>query len=291
MVNQLKQILIWSLTTLFFHCAWFSGSAPEENLIKPQPVGGYEALSARIHYPKALREQQIEGTVLIRAHISQNGEVLETVVSSSLHPELDQIVSNAVKRTPFVPASRNGEAAAVWIAIPFVFALKDWQPNETPFISFEMIIHPDQAYKSYQVAFRGQLKDKLDRPLRIECLLPYNHEHAWVKNTTGTNIPSGLVTDDQGEWLVFEQNERQVSFGFDYHAMPGQPEPKFQYGFSLNYTLPDWTLAMVTSARNLRFDQESSRIMDNLDGSKRIEYDMQSLEAYEMRFLEITVEK
>lgn len=291
MAYQFKQFTIWSISVLLLvQCARFSKRDMNEELIKPVPVGGYEALSARIHYPKALREQNLEGTVLIRAHVSETGTVVETAITTSLHPDLDQIVSNAVKRTSFVPATRKGEPTAVWIAIPFVFALKDWQDHESPFSSFEMVVHPDAAYKSFEVAFHGRVKSEITRPLRIECLLPINHENAWVKTESGSVIPSSLVRDDQGEWLSFEQNETRVSFGFHYRPLFDQIGAKFLYGFTMNYPLPPWTLTMIHDAKNVKLRQIPTRTSVNPDGSQRYEYDLPDLEAYELRFLEISLE-
>jgi len=291
MAHNSKRILTWGIALILVcQCAWFKKDLVDDTLLKPTPIGGYESLSSRIHYPNHMREQGIEGAVEVRAHISETGEVVDVVVSTSLHPELDQIVTNAVKRTRFHPATRSGNPTDVWIAIPFIFALSDWQDDETPFTEFQMVVHPDPAYANFHVEMSGRIDNTIDLPVRLECLLPVNHANHWVKTSSGTAPQKGLVRDNRGEWLIVEVDNRGFSFGFDYHPIFEQENGKLQYGFALNHKLPEWTLAVIYGAQRVVFEQEPDRISDLKDGSKRFEYDMERLDAYETRYLEIALD-
>lgn len=292
MWKQITHVLVGvSAIILLMECSWFQKEVVDETLIKPVPVGGYEALSTRIYYPRELREQGIEGTIGIRAHISKDGDVIETIVGKSLHPDLNRIVTNAVKRTHFTPASRGGTPVDIWIDIPFVFALQDWQDRPTPFSRFEIIVHPDPAYQRFQVELKGRLVVDQTLPVRFECLLPVNYNNPWVKTGRGMIPQTGLVRDDQGEWLVFELNERDVDFGFQYLPISEQDNSKLQYRFALNQKLPKWTLSVVYDDQAVVFQKEPDRILEDGPGGRRIEYDLQRLDAYEPRYLEIGLEK
>lgn len=73
-------------------------------------------------YPPAARAQGITGTVLVQALVGKDGKVVETRVVKSV-ALLDSAAVEAVRRYEFVPAVVNGEAVAVWIALPVRFSL------------------------------------------------------------------------------------------------------------------------------------------------------------------------
>ncbi len=281
------RLVLLLMVGILSQCAWFQGESTDADIIKPRPVDGYEALRTRIHFPRDLREKGIEGSVTVDVLVSASGVVEQTRVSKTLNPQLDKIASNAIQRTAFTPATRDGEAMSVWISIPIVFALSEWEDKSSPFNSFEMIVRPDPAYESYTVEMHGVLKSTLVFPLRFECLLPFNAEKSWVK--TGSDSPpfTGIVRDESGEWLVFEVSDQNLSFGFDYGLSGVAATHKFSYKFALNQTLPDWQLAVIYGSQKVHFTQEPTRLVDLDEGSTRFEYDLESLDAYETRYLEI----
>jgi len=272
-------------------CAWFRGEKEPEALVKPIPEGGYASLSNRIHYPREVREANIEGTVAVNALISPTGVVLETRVVRPLHPELDRIVTNAIKRTPFIPATRGGRPEQVWISIPFVFALKDWADRSTPFNSFVMTIHPDPAYKHFQVEVTTSVKPGFVDPLRLECLLPFNATDPWVRTPTGKKMDHQIVRDDNGEWLIFQTSEPQVKFGFAYRSLSEVLDHKFIYEFTMNQSLPDWELHVIYGEQSVNFSQPPDRTEKLPDGATRFVYELEGQDVYESRFLEIDLQR
>ncbi len=279
------------LLLLFQQCAWLFGEKDSEGIVKPRPVGGYETLGSRIHYPRALREAGIEGTVTVNALISIEGQVKQTQVIEPLHPELDKIVTNAIKRTAFEPATRQGKPEEVWISIPFIFAFKDWASSETPFSTFSMTIHPDPAYKNFDVKIEGRLKDGLEWPQRFECLLPFNASNPWVQAGGNTTPISGVINDDKGEWLIFQVSNRDLSFGFTYKAMDEVYNQKFLYEFTMNHALPDWGLKVVYGSQTVNFTQTPDRMVTLKNGEAQFEYDFSEQDAYESRYLDIELQK
>jgi len=288
-LRRIVQLSIGIATLLLFlgHCAWFSGEKPDPIIIKPEPVGGYESISTRIYYPESVREQNIEGTVTVNAHISITGVVTETKIAKKLNSELDRIAANAIKRTTFKPALRDGQPEEVWIAIPIVFTLKEWQSRQSPFKDFTMIVRPDASYNNFDVEIKGFLKTAGDKPLHFECLLPINSEKTWVKTVSGELVETSSVRDESGEWLVFDIFEADLAMGFSYQSFAAQVEQKFRYKFVLNHPVPDWTLAVIYGDQDVHFTQDPSRISQESDGASRFEYDLEKLDAFEPRYLEI----
>lgn len=280
-------LAVISMLASLSNCAWFKGKPVESVLIKPQPIGGYDILGTRIHYPRTIREQGIEGTVIINAFVSETGQVTETRVVRKLNPDLDKIAANAVQRTLFYPALRDGIPEGIWISIPIVYALSDWQEKNSPFEAFEMIVRPNASYQIFDIEMRGSLKKDIEFPERFEVLLPFNSEKVWVKTSSGQTINSGKVRDESGEWLIFEANERQLTFGYKYRPIINQSAPKFDYIFTMNHPLPKWVLALIYSEQKIDLQQAPNRTLTLDDGAMRFEYDLESLDAYELRYLEI----
>ncbi len=279
------------LLLLVQQCAWICGDELASELIKPRPIDGYAALSTRVHYPKTIREAGIEGKVIVSALVSVEGQVRQTRITVSLNPELDQIVTNAIKRTRFEPATRKGKPEEVWISIPFVFAFNEWKSSKTPFTDFSMTIHPDPAYKNFEVEIMGQLKEGLEWPLRIECMLPFNATKPWVNRGDGKSPVTGIVRDDDGEWLIFQVSSRDLVFGFTYRTMEEILDHKFLYEFALNHPIPDWELKVVYGSQSVHFTQTPDRQIILESGETQFEYDFKAQDTYESRYLEIALQK
>lgn len=285
-----QRILAIALIVILSGCAWFRTEKPPGAIVKPTPVGGYEQLSARIYYPKAIRELGVEGSIVIKAYISQDGHVEETRVSQKLHPELDRIAENAVKRSLFNPATRDGEPLKVWIAIPVLFTMENWKDKESPFRSFEIIVYPEDSYQRFLVTISGKLRADLNFPVRFELLLPYNAEKAWLQKGNQQIHPE-RVTDENGEWLTFQVSETDFKLNFNYEPIAGTGDKQFHYKFMLNYAIPDWQLSMVYDSDQLIFRDEPDRVLDEGDGAHRYTYDLEPLDAYEARFLNVALQK
>lgn len=77
-------------------------------------------------YPFAARRNGMEGSVVLRAHVLEDGHCAEVkLTKSSGHDLLDNSALQTVKRWRFVPASRGGTAVASWVEIPIRFRLRD----------------------------------------------------------------------------------------------------------------------------------------------------------------------
>lgn len=74
-------------------------------------------------YPRQLLERRVEGTVIVRFVIDQNGRVLEDriQIERTAHPDFSKAAIDAVKTWTFEPGEVDGKAVSCWVrqAIPF----------------------------------------------------------------------------------------------------------------------------------------------------------------------------
>lgn len=90
----------------------------------PTPVGGYEAISKNLVYPRAARLSSTEGQVLIAALINEEGKVDSTRVIKSLGPMgCDEAAIEAIRKVKWNPALQRKKAVKVWVSIPVFFRL------------------------------------------------------------------------------------------------------------------------------------------------------------------------
>jgi len=91
----------------------------------PSPIGGYSAVQRNLRYPEIARRAGIEGRILVWVKINKLGTVVQTRIARSLGPNgIDQAAMNAISKTKWNPALRDGKAVAVWISVPVDFRLK-----------------------------------------------------------------------------------------------------------------------------------------------------------------------
>ena len=64
-------------------------------------------------YPEDARKEKVEGTVIVQAVIEKDGTVSAARVVKGLHPSLDRVSAETIRRWRFEPASLDGEPVAV----------------------------------------------------------------------------------------------------------------------------------------------------------------------------------
>jgi TonB family protein len=99
--------------------------------VEEMPVfpGGDEALIKFIFenttYPERAKENNIQGRVILRFCINENGSVSRVSILSGVDQDLDAEAVRVVKALPFfIPGKQDGKAVPVWYMIPITFTLK-----------------------------------------------------------------------------------------------------------------------------------------------------------------------
>lgn len=94
----------------------------------PQYPGGREALhnyiSSKIKYPTKCKKDRIEGKVIVRFLIEDNGSVKDVFIQKSVHPDLDKEAIRVVKSMPrWIPGKKNGSPVRAYYSVPVDFKL------------------------------------------------------------------------------------------------------------------------------------------------------------------------
>ena len=75
-------------------------------------------------YPRRSRQAGEEGRVVVEAHVSAHGTLIQAVVlHSSGHVRLDEAARNSLSKARFQPATRQGRPVEGRLRVPFVFSL------------------------------------------------------------------------------------------------------------------------------------------------------------------------
>ena len=87
-------------------------------------TGITEYLDVAVQYPDEARRGKIEGSVLVKFTVSEDGAVQNVAVQRSLHPSLDSEAVRAVRAMPnWTPAKSQGKPVPASMALPISFAL------------------------------------------------------------------------------------------------------------------------------------------------------------------------
>lgn len=92
--------------------------------VLPKPIGGIKAIYKKLSYPKEAKENEIEGTVVIRAFIDRDGEVLNAEVVEGIGYGCDESARLAVYYHRFKPGMQRGQRVKVQMDIPIEFKLE-----------------------------------------------------------------------------------------------------------------------------------------------------------------------
>lgn len=112
-------------------------SAPQEEEVKVHTIvevmptfpGGEPALlkyvNSNIKYPSISQEQDVQGVVLLRFVVLEDGRVGDVVVQKSLDKHCDAEAIRVVKTLPrFIPGKQQGKAVRVWFTLPIRFVIQ-----------------------------------------------------------------------------------------------------------------------------------------------------------------------
>ena len=102
----------------------FCLTAQEKELDKmPFPEGGMSAIAKNVKYPVSAKEAGIEGKVLVSATINETGEVVKTEVIQSVNDACDKSAVDAIIKTKWLPAQKDGKSVSTEVTIPIQFKL------------------------------------------------------------------------------------------------------------------------------------------------------------------------
>lgn len=96
----------------------------------PEFPGGNEALISNVYehlkYPQMEKDNHIQGKVIVRFIVNEDGSVSDATVVKKVSPGLDKEAVRVVKLLrPFVPGRQQGKAVRTYYHLPIVFELDE----------------------------------------------------------------------------------------------------------------------------------------------------------------------
>ena len=84
-------------------------------------VTNYTTVRERIGYPQLAKEAGINGSVIVRVLVNENGEYQKHKIISQAHPILGRKCETYISDLEFSPAIRDGRNVKFWTNVPFHF--------------------------------------------------------------------------------------------------------------------------------------------------------------------------
>ena len=89
----------------------------------PTPEKGIYSIAENVKYRNTAKEAGVEGKVLVQAMIDETGKVVETEIVRSVSKECDMAAVEAIKKTKWLPAEKDGEKVPAEVTVPIKFKL------------------------------------------------------------------------------------------------------------------------------------------------------------------------
>jgi len=97
--------------------------------VEQMPAPGYDLgdfLSKNISYPDSAREHNIEGRVIVKFVVNEEGQISDCKVTKSVNSYLDAEALRVVRAMPpWKPGKQNGKFVKVYYTLPIVYKLTD----------------------------------------------------------------------------------------------------------------------------------------------------------------------
>ncbi|MEL6133538.1 MAG: M56 family metallopeptidase [Bacteroidota bacterium] len=90
--------------------------------VQPEPLN-YREIQQAIGYPQSARDKNIQGTVVFRILIDEEGQYVKHQIVKSISPIFDEAIEAQITRMRFKPAMKDGQPVQFWVSIPFAFKL------------------------------------------------------------------------------------------------------------------------------------------------------------------------
>lgn len=134
LLSGLRLLLLLPLLLIMFAIATSCADQKDDDafvVVEQMPVypGGDEALlkyvAENTTYPKEAKDNNIQGRVIVRFKIKEDGTVSDASVIKGVDKSLDNEALRVVGLIPrFTPGKQNGVDVPVWYMIPVTFTLK-----------------------------------------------------------------------------------------------------------------------------------------------------------------------
>jgi TonB family protein len=219
MMHLERILLVWLLIApgLFFAQSPVEEGEVGPNdwvLLEKEPVPtNLNTLKGLIGYPPKAKEANIQGKVLLRVQINEQGNYVKHIVVKDPHPYLTDAVTSKIHNIKFVPGIQKGKPIKVWVTIPFDFKLLD---DPAPKLNLDSLPPPPKiTYHSLEEALEADPNNVIDLILNGKDLkafpmeiLNFKRLHALeLGDNALTAIPSEISSLKSLRYLGLSRNQ------------------------------------------------------------------------------------
>ena len=101
---------------------------PIYSYVEQMPTSGYDFqkyLKDNIHYPDSARAYNIQGRVIVKYIVNDDGSISDCTVVRGIDPYCDAEAVRVISNMPnWKPARQDSKAVRVWYTLPIVFRLE-----------------------------------------------------------------------------------------------------------------------------------------------------------------------
>ena len=101
------------------------GQYLEEVDTAPEILGGISELSKHIEYPKDAAKEGVQGTVIVKVWVNENGAIdnLDVANAGDVDERLQKSALEAVRQVDFKPGMQDGESVKCIVMVPVKYRL------------------------------------------------------------------------------------------------------------------------------------------------------------------------
>ncbi|MBI3125000.1 MAG: energy transducer TonB [Ignavibacteriales bacterium] len=146
-------------------------------------------------YPDAAKKTGITGKVFVKVLVDKFGNSKKAVVIRSDNKQFDEPSINAAMKSKFTPAVQGGKPVAVWIVLPYKFALDEGVENKSRLINVfecDSEVAVKEKYDTY-VSMKGLVSNSDGKPTndfkieKIESTIHVGEESVFLKLVQNKN--------------------------------------------------------------------------------------------------------
>ena len=90
----------------------------------PELIGSIRTIQEKIRYPEQARSRDVEGSVIVKFVVDEQGRVLDPVVERGLGFGCDEEALRVVRQARFKPGRQSGRPVKVQLSLTITFRLR-----------------------------------------------------------------------------------------------------------------------------------------------------------------------
>lgn len=156
--------------------------------------------AAKPEYPEAAKKAGIGGKAFVKVLVGKDGIPKKAVVIKSENEIFNQPAVDAAMKSKFTPAINKGEKIAVWVVLPYRFALDKKEKGESEI--FDSSEKAKENYNGFTSLYEGSAEKRahasvVDKEIKFEKIagkISFGDESALYKVTKGGKTKYSFIS-------------------------------------------------------------------------------------------------